>query len=288
MKTIDACPAKEPVTYSKRALLTFFTAVFWLTAVLETIICIDKLNGLLLILMWVPGFSAILAILYTGIYQRKPISIHAIFTLTGFHKCKKSYILLAIALPLIYILVPYLIYWWMKPQSFTTGGVPMHTLLISTLVKMVVGVFLNILVTSGEEIGWRGFMQPGLTEQIGLKKAILATSTFWVVWHLPVLIFGDYMSGAALYYQIPAFILCILPVGIIVGILTYRSGSVWPAIFLHSAHNNFDQAVFGAMTTSDQKMYFVSETGCLTIACAWIIAIYMMCKYFPKEPNSIA
>ena len=56
------------------------------------------------------------------------------------------------------------------------------------------------------------------------------------------------------------------------GLLTLESGSVWPAAFLHAAHNNYDQAVFGLITRGDNRMCFVSETGLLTILCAWILA----------------
>lgn len=47
------------------------------------------------------------------------------------------------------------------------------------------------------------------------------------------------------------------------------SKSIWPAVFLHAAHNNYDQAVFGVITRGDDMMYYVSETGFLTIICAW-------------------
>ncbi|MBO7362292.1 MAG: hypothetical protein J6U41_02735, partial [Lachnospiraceae bacterium] len=54
------------------------------------------------------------------------------------------------------------------------------------------------------------------------------------------------------------------------------SKSIWPAAFLHAAHNNFDQAVFDVITRGDDKKYFVSETGVFTIVCAWIIAIVLI------------
>ena len=121
-------------------------------------------------------------------------------------------------------------------------------------------------------------MLPALTERSGLKKALIITSLFWCCWHLPLLAFGDYMAGAPVWYKLPAFVLCIFPVGIIIGGLTYLSKSVWPAAFLHAAHNNYDQAVFGVITRGDDMMYYVSETGFLTIICAWVIAIIMIVK----------
>ena len=79
-----------------------------------------------------------------------------------------------------------------------------------------------------------------------------------------------------MWYKLPAFIICIVPIGIIAGFLTYKSKSIWPAAFLHAAHNNFDQAVFDVLTAGDEKKYFVSETGIFTIICVWIIAIVLL------------
>ena len=87
------------------------------------------------------------------------------------------------------------------------------------------------------------------------------------------------MAGASLWYKIPAFILCIIPVGIMIGILTIKSKSVWPAAFLHAAHNNYDQSIFGVITRGENMMYYVSETGILTILCAWILALLLIWYY---------
>ena len=90
------------------------------------------------------------------------------------------------------------------------------------------------------------------------------------------------MSGAFLWYKVIAFILCIVPVGLIIGILTIKSNSVWPAAFLHAAHNNYDQGIFGLITRGDKMVYYVSETGIITIICVWIIAIGMLLYYKNK------
>ena len=44
-----------------------------------------------------------------------------------------------------------------------------------------------------------------------------------------------------------------------------KTKSIWPAIFLHAAHNTFDQLIFGTVTVANNKMFFVSETGIFTI-----------------------
>ena len=80
------------------------------------------------------------------------------------------------------------------------------------------------------------------------------------------------------WYSVPAFLFMIIPVGMIYGIITIKTKSIWPAIFLHAAHNTFDQLIFGTVTVSNNKMFFVSETGIFTIIFAWIVAVFLYKK----------
>lgn len=266
----------EPVINSKRigkkALTTFFVTVILLSAVIETAICTGGPEWLYLVLMWMPAVAAAVANCISFRENGEPFSRKKLFAKGGFRKCKLRYILLGCLLPLAYLLIPYLVYWLIYPENFAYHGVSVWIILKDLLPVLVLGTFISILSALGEEIGWRGFMVPALYERLGLNKTLLISSLFWGCWHLPLLIAGGYMSGTPLWYQLPAFVLCIFPVGVMAGLLTLRSGSVWPAAFLHAAHNNYDQAVFGIITAGAGKLYFVSETGVLTILCAWALA----------------
>ena len=267
--------------YSKKSLIVFFSIVIVLSAVTESMYIFGDEQSVfyqlsILFLMWTPALAAIIA----GIVLKKEkageepkVKFNHII---GIRLCKIRYILLGIVLPLVYLLVPYRIYWSMHPDKFAYSGVAIGLVLSDILPLMIIGVFVNLLSALGEEIGWRGFMLPALTERLGETKTLFLTGFIWACWHLPLLAFGDYMEGCPMWYKLPAFIICIVPVGIIAGYLTYRSGSIWPAAFLHAAHNNFDQAVFDILTAGDEKKYFVSETGVFTIICAWIIAIVLL------------
>lgn len=180
-----------------------------------------------------------------------------------------KWILLSCINPILYIGIPYVIFWIIFPDSLDMDG----TLVIKLLVMSVLGIFIGLLTALGEEIGWRGYFVPVLLERLGLNKALLFTSLFWGAWHLPILLSGLYMPGTPVWYKVPAFLLLIVPVGMIAGLLSVKTKSVWPAAFLHAAHNTFDQTIFGSLTVADNKMYFVSETGVLTIICAWILAV---------------
>ena len=259
----------------KKAFLTFFVIVILLSAVVETMICRGGPEWLYLVLMWIPAMAATVANCISFRGNREPFSLKKLFAKGGLRKCKLRYVLLGCLLPLIYLLIPYMVYWQLYPENYAYHGVSLVLILKDILPVLVIGTFISLLSALGEEIGWRGFMVPALYERLGLNRTLLISSLFWCCWHLPLLIGGGYMSGTPLWYQLPAFVLCIFPVGVMAGLLTLESGSVWPAAFLHAAHNNYDQAVFDIITAGANKMYFVSETGVLTILCTWALAAIM-------------
>ena len=259
----------------KKALIVFFAIVILLSTVTETLICRGGPEWLYLILMWIPALAATVANCISFRENGEPFSLKKLFAKGGFRKCRLRYVLLGGRLRRVDLLVPYMVYWRLYPENFAYHGDPLVLVLKDILPVLVIGILISLMSALGEEIGWRGFMVPALYERLGLNKTLLISSLFWCCWHLPLLIGGDYMPGTPLWYQLPAFVLCIFPVGVMAGLLSLESGSVWPAAFLHAAHNNYDQAVFGLITRGDNRMFFVSETGILTILCAWVLAAVM-------------
>ena len=265
--------------YGKKGMIFFFVPVIILSGITEVLYCTGGDERLILFLMWIPALAAIAAVCADFIIGKERFSFKVLLYKTGFKKCKFRYIVLAFIVPFIYLLIPYMIYWKIYPENFAYNGVGIAVIIRDCFLVMVVGFISNMITAIGEEIGWRGFLVPALFEKIGLFKTLAVTGLFWCCWHLPLLIFGGYMDGTLMWYRIPAFILCIFPVGMIAGLLSLRTGSVWPAAVLHAAHNNFDQMIFDVITAGDNKAYFVSETGFLTIICVWIIAIIMYFRY---------
>lgn len=265
--------------YSKNSIIIFFAIVITLSAIAEFFICRYEVMLCYPLLMWIPAVSAILASIAAIKESDGTFSLKSILDYTGFHICKIKYILFGIFIPLVYLLIPYLIYWEMHPENFAYSGVPLKTILSDCLLPLVIGVFIGLITATGEEIGWRGFLVQALKEKIGTEKMLNVTGLFWCVWHFPLLIWGGYMEGTSLWHSLPAFVLCIFPIAVICAMLRLKSGSVWPCAFLHAAHNNYDQSVFGLITKGTDKNLYVSETGIFTIICAWIIAIIMYLRY---------
>ena len=146
--------------YDNKALVTFFTLVIILSLAAEAYIV------------------------------KGGLSLKSFLSGLGIRKCRIRYILLAVFIPLIYLLIPYMIYWKTHPDNFGYTGVALSLILKDCLPTMIIGIFPGILSAMGEEIGWRGYMLPALTERSGMKKALIITSLFWACWHLPLLAFG--------------------------------------------------------------------------------------------------
>ena len=268
--------------YSKKSITVFFITVVCLSAAAEYLICGCQCMWAYPLLMWMPAVSAAIA---SGVAIKEagePLSLKKLFSNTGFHFCKFRYILAGILLPLVYLLIPYMIYWRMHPENFAYSGVALSLILKDCLPAGIIGVFTGLLTGLGEEIGWRGFLVPALRERLDLNKALLISGLFWCLWHFPLILWGGYAEGMPLLYSLIAFVFCIFPVGVICGLLSLQSGSVWPCAFLHAAHNNYDQAIFDIITKGEDKLYFVSETGIFTILCAWVIAIIMYVAFQKK------
>ena len=277
---------KEKI-WTDKAVKAFLVLVIVLSLTVEIIYILKGTSILMLVLMWMPALASLIANIISLKEKKEKLTVKEFLNRLGFRSSKLIYILLGIFIPLVYLLIPYLIYWQIYPDNFAYHGVALNLILKDIMPAMTLGIFFGLVSALGEELGWRGFMVPALRERIGLKKTLFVTSIFWCCWHLPLLIWGGYMDQCPLWYRLPAFILCVMPIGIICGLLTVESDSVWPAAFLHAAHNNYDQSVFGLISRGEKLMYYVSETGFLTIICAWIIAIIMYISYAKRHQGTL-
>ena len=259
-----------------KALKVFFVLTIVLSITVDILLITTKNSIFYLILMWSPAIGALAANIYEQLASKEKFNIKKLLSGLGFRLCNIKYILIGILLPLIYLLIPYIVYWTKYPDNFAYSGVPISLILSDCLPVMIIGIVGSLLSAIGEEIGWRGYMVPALNEKYGIKKALVISSLFWCLWHFPLIIFGVYMSDLPLYYQLPMFVLCIFPVGVICGIYALKTSSVWPSAFLHAAHNNYDQSVFQIITRGNNMFYYVSETGFITAICVWLVMVIVL------------
>jgi len=234
-------------------------------------------TGLAALLMLLP---AVVAIILKLIFFRKE-------PLLGLGLGKKpAYYLFALVIPLVYIGLSYSIYWLFAPETFAGTDIFIESLSAALNVQnpnaalifaaIAVSILVNTPITFGEEAGWRGLMFTLMYKLWGRNKTLITSGLIWAAWHLPVLVSGNYMPGANVLYKVPMFVISMLAYTVIVSWFRMKSGSVWPAVLWHSAHNFLDQQVFSLLTNSQNSAYYVGETGFITAGICILFAVLIL------------
>ncbi|RAL24542.1 CPBP family intramembrane glutamic endopeptidase [Thermoflavimicrobium daqui] len=137
-----------------------------------------------------------------------------------------------------------------------------------------------------EEIGWRGFLQVRLSEELGEKKAWLYTSMVWVIFHYPFYL-NQYNEDGNVWINMVLFTVTILPLGLVMGWVRTKSQSIWPVVLLHMLINHirsfmtefFHQKEFG-------WSYIVGESGLVALV-IWSLLAWMIWKNSKTEEKSL-
>ncbi|AFA49911.1 putative CAAX amino terminal protease family protein [Acetobacterium woodii DSM 1030] len=146
-----------------------------------------------------------------------------------------------------------------EAQGISMAGGTIYTIFIS---QLVLGIFLapliNIITTSGEEIGWRGYLLPKLMERYSARVSIIISGIIWGIWHAPIIAMGhNYGLGypSAPWGGILAMIVFCLFIGSFFSFLAIRTGSFLPAAMAHGSLNGF--AAISVFFTSGTPSPFI-------------------------------
>jgi membrane protease YdiL (CAAX protease family) len=108
---------------------------------------------------------------------------------------------------------------------------------------LAIGAFVNALLGAfGEELGWRGVLQPELERRFGPLRATLATGAIWAYWHLPANLAGFNDAAHPLVSALLVFPLGVVGMSFGLAWITRRTRSVWPAAVAHGANNALNAA----------------------------------------------
>jgi uncharacterized protein len=220
-----------------------------------------------LLMMWTPAFAAILA----GVITRRP------FREMGWRLRPVKWLAVGWLIPVAYGFVAYGLLW-----ITGLGGVPKPLFLERARITLnmpdvssglliaaafgyisIINLLPSMLMSLGEEMGWRGFLVPELAKGHGPQKAAIYSGLIWFLWHLPGIWLGGYGAGETpLPYRVGCFALLVISGGVIFAWLRMRSASLWPVVILHAAHNNLIQAFFDRITfDTGYTSYFAGEFG---------------------------
>ncbi|OGK09535.1 MAG: hypothetical protein A2Y63_00145 [Candidatus Riflebacteria bacterium RBG_13_59_9] len=163
--------------------------------------------------------------------------------------------LAAMLLPILATIVGGAIYYLLFPGKFDlsmtwaremgmTGPIkedwgPGVSFLFLVGLVIVTVVPVGLLLSYGEEFGWRAYLLPKLMP-VGSRKAVLLLGVIHGAWHWP-LIFMGYEYGFG-YWGAPVvgpllFLVFAIYLSVFLAWVTLRTGSVWPAAIGHGAIN---------------------------------------------------
>lgn len=113
---------------------------------------------------------------------------------------------------------------------------PPHVLLAAQVLQAVLmGAVLNFFFALGEELGWRGWLQPQLMP-LGALRAMLLTGAIWGLWHTPAIWAGHNFPGEPVLGPIVMTLAC-MGWGVWLGWLRLRSNSVIVPALAHGVLN---------------------------------------------------
>jgi membrane protease YdiL (CAAX protease family) len=147
---------------------------------------------------------------------------------------------------------------------------PTVTFLINLAVAATIVTIYSVRTAAGEEIGWRGYMLTRLIDA-GLPKPILASGLIWGLWHVPLILGGVYLVGPPPVLVAVLWMVTATAFSFVFARLRLETGSVWPAIMLHSAWNAIIQAAFDPASTGARAELWIGESGIL-VALTMIVA----------------
>jgi hypothetical protein len=136
---------------------------------------------------------------------------------------------------------------------------------------MAAAIVVSTWVQAGEEIGWRGYALPRLSDRFGLALASVILGILWASWHLPVF----FIPGSDKYGQsFPLYLLQATALSIAMAWLYWRTeGSLLLVMLLHAAVNNTKDIIPSAIPGATNPFALsTSLVAWLTVTFLWIAA----------------
>ncbi len=104
------------------------------------------------------------------------------------------------------------------------------------------------LTAIAEEFGWRGYLTPRLDAAgVGRLANHVIVGVAWGLWHLPYLTLHWDFTDESLWTLAPRIVLGTTVAAVVYGEIRLRSGSIWPAVVMHTTSN----AIAGALLDGD-------------------------------------
>jgi membrane protease YdiL (CAAX protease family) len=155
-----------------------------------------------------------------------------------------------------------------------TAAMPHGALLASYFLNVVIiGPFLGLIVTFGEEYGWRGFLQTELV-RLGRIRGVGLLGIIWGIWHWPIIWMGYNYPGQPVLGSL-LMTAYTVALSYFLAYAVFKSKGVWTAAYLH-ALNNQAMSFFMAAVVMPVSMVMSFGIGIpALVLCALIVLLIL-------------
>jgi membrane protease YdiL (CAAX protease family) len=112
----------------------------------------------------------------------------------------------------------------------------------NVLVNLPLLSIIGVVGALGEELGWRGYLQPRL-DQLNVRYSLLWMIALETLFHLPLIVLAGYLGATNLGASIALFLALGMGLTPVWTWATYRWRTVWMAAFFHTFHNAVSQVL---------------------------------------------
>jgi membrane protease YdiL (CAAX protease family) len=118
----------------------------------------------------------------------------------------------------------------------SAANIPPAVLLGSTFLNaVIIGPLLGLIISFGEEYGWRGYLQSELVH-LGRIRGVGLLGVIWGIWHWPVIWMGYNYPGQPVLGSLLMVVFTVL-VAYFLAYAVFKSKGVWTAAYLHALLN---------------------------------------------------
>jgi len=143
-------------------------------------------------------------------------------------------------------------------------------------VLMLATTIISTPVQAGEEIGWRGYALPRLTNRFGLGTASILLGLIWACWHLPFF----FIPGSDNVGQsFPVYLLAVTAISVAMAWIYWRTnGSLLLVMLMHAAMDNTAALVTSPTPATVANPFALPQSPLpwFTTILLWICAAYFL------------
>jgi len=168
------------------------------------------------------------------------------------------------------------------PQLAASNLPPLALILSLAFNTIVVGPLLGLIITFGEEYGWRGFLQ-GQLVRLGRTRGVLLLGVIWGMWHWPLIWMGYNYPGQPLLGSLFMVGYCII-LAYFLAYAVFKSKGVWTAAYLH-AMTNQTLSFFMLVLVAPTSMVYSFGIGLPALALGAIVVLLLLRDPLWKETD---